>query len=331
LEKVMMEERVEYDEAIECTHSYDRRCFTSLSTTFTPTQEEECKENYIKECEIMTTAGAENVTLTVCRKPLVKDCDGENDEEICSTHYEAECITNQHLHQVEEDVTECNMVEEKKCKEVVKGYTTEEQCTSWPRNVCSVKKVTRTKETPETECYKVPTVLCGPSGCGYKEGTEECHEEVRTVVYDKPEEVCHLSPRKSCKFVTKLLPQLKEVESCTDVPKEVCTRVKKNPHKVAHPVVKKWCYKYPACSEFCRESAVWGECPRECKHHAGDPDCCAPDCPYKCTNKRRSECSAAGVSECEGILGCCPEKFDSIFGAVTFAKYQKESHAKFRR
>ena len=48
----------------------------------------------------MTTAGAENVTLTVCRKPLVKDCDGENDEEICSTHYEAECITNQHLHQV---------------------------------------------------------------------------------------------------------------------------------------------------------------------------------------------------------------------------------------
>ena len=95
-----MEERVEYDEVIECTHSYDRRCFTSLSTTFTPTQEEECKENYITECEIMTTAGAENVTLTVCRKPLVKDCDGENDEEICSTHYEAECITNQHLHQV---------------------------------------------------------------------------------------------------------------------------------------------------------------------------------------------------------------------------------------
>ena len=39
VQKVVMEERMEYDEVIECNHSYDKRCFTSLSTTFTPTQE----------------------------------------------------------------------------------------------------------------------------------------------------------------------------------------------------------------------------------------------------------------------------------------------------
>ena len=39
VQKVVMEERMEYDEVIECNHNYDKRCFTSLSTTFTPTQE----------------------------------------------------------------------------------------------------------------------------------------------------------------------------------------------------------------------------------------------------------------------------------------------------
>ena len=29
-----MEERVKYDEVIECDHSYDKTCFTSLSTVY---------------------------------------------------------------------------------------------------------------------------------------------------------------------------------------------------------------------------------------------------------------------------------------------------------
>ena len=52
--------------------------------------------------------------------------------------------------------------------------------------------------------------------------------------------------------------------------------------------------------------------------YEGDPDCCAPTCPAKCTNKRRSECSAGGVRECDGIPGCCPELFDVVFGAGVF-------------
>ena len=84
--------------------------------------------------------------------------------------------------------------------------------------------------------------LCGPPGCGFKEGPEECHERVKTVVSDKPEEVCSLEPRSSCKYVTRLAPHLEEVELCFDVPKEVCTRSRTNPRKVKKPVVKKWCY-----------------------------------------------------------------------------------------
>ena len=116
VQKVVMEERMEYEEVMECNHSYDRRCFTSLATTFTPTQvlmkiqlkeilrstlqEEECRENYLKECFITNTAAAENITVSVCRKPLVKDCDLESDDQTCSTQYEAECVTSQHVHLV---------------------------------------------------------------------------------------------------------------------------------------------------------------------------------------------------------------------------------------
>ena len=40
------------------------------------------------------------------------------------------------------------------------------------------------------------------------QGPEECHDEVKTVISQKPEEECVIEPQKQCKHVTKLLPQL---------------------------------------------------------------------------------------------------------------------------
>ena len=57
-----------------------------------------------------------------------------------------------------------------------------------------------------------------------------------------PEETCNLEPQRQCKHVTKLVPLLKPVEECVDIPKEVCSRSRTNPRKVQKPVVKKWCY-----------------------------------------------------------------------------------------
>ena len=33
-----MEEKVEYEEIVECEHTYDKRCYTSLSTVYEPQQ-----------------------------------------------------------------------------------------------------------------------------------------------------------------------------------------------------------------------------------------------------------------------------------------------------
>ena len=51
--------------------------------------------------------------------------------------------------------------------------------------------------------------LCGPAGCGFREGKETCQEKTQTLVQDKPEESCNLDPQRTCKHVTKLVPELK--------------------------------------------------------------------------------------------------------------------------
>merc|ERR1711917_34006 len=239
IDKVVMVEETEYDDVIECKHSYSQKCHTTYTTDFEPQQEEECEENFRKNCfiEYKTIASEEEVEF--CNTPLV--CEGEGPIE-CKTVYESQCETRYHEHDVEDDVVECETVQEEKCEDVTQGYTTEKKCTKWPKQVCTSEKKNVKKYSPETECKKVPRELCGPSGCELKPGPEECFPRTETVVSEVPEETCNLEPQKECKHVTKLVPLLKPAEECVDIPKEVCSRSRTNPRKVQKPVVKKWCY-----------------------------------------------------------------------------------------
>ena len=49
-----------------------------------------------------------------------------------------------------------------------------------------------------TKCEKIPQRLCGPAGCGFVPGPEQCHDEVKTVVQDLPQEECDLTPQRKC-------------------------------------------------------------------------------------------------------------------------------------
>ena len=53
-------------------------------------QEEECEENFRKNCFIEYEQIAFNETAEICRTPLVKDCDVQRPE-ICRTEHESEC------------------------------------------------------------------------------------------------------------------------------------------------------------------------------------------------------------------------------------------------
>merc|ERR1712240_815875 len=209
IDKVEMVEETEYDETVQCDHSYDRRCHTTYVTNYESQQEEEC------------------------------DVQGP---EICRTEYESECWTKQEEHDVEDDVVTCETIQDEKCEDETSGYTTQTKCSKWPREVCSVEKKKVKKYTPITGCTKEPRELCAPAGCGFKEGAEVCQDKTKTIVQDKPNEECSLEPQRTCAHVAKLVPKLSPTEECVDVPKEVCTRSKSNPRKVKKPVVKKWCY-----------------------------------------------------------------------------------------
>jgi len=241
LDKVEMVEETEYDDVVQCDHSYDRRCHTSYVTNYVSQQEEDCEENYRKNCYIEYEKIAFNETANICRTPLVKDCDSYGPE-ICRTEYESECWTKQEVHDVEDDVVDCTTQIEEKCEDQTSGYTTDTKCSKWPKEVCTVSKKSVKKFTPITGCTKEPRELCAPAGCGFKEGEEECYDKVQTVVQDQPKEQCSLEPQVTCQHVTKLVPQLEPVEECVDVPKEVCTRARSNPRKVKKPVIKTWCY-----------------------------------------------------------------------------------------
>merc|ERR1712128_311520 len=241
IDKVEMVEETEYDDVVQCDHSYDKGCHTTYVTNYESQQEEGCEENFRKNCFIEYEKIAFAETVQICRTPLVKDCDIQGPE-ICRTEYESECWTKQEVHDVEDDLVECTTVVEEKCEDETSGYTTNTKCSKWPKEVCSVTKKPVKKYTPITGCTKEPREICAPAGCGFKQGAEECFDKTQTVVQDAPKEQCTLEPQRTCKHVTKLVPKLEPKEECVDVPKEVCTRSRSNPRKVKKPVVKNWCY-----------------------------------------------------------------------------------------
>jgi len=237
IDKVVMVEETEYDDHIECKHSYSEKCHTTYTTDFEPQQEEECSENFKKSCFIEYKKVAVQETAKKCT--LETEIIPGNPE--CKKVSQSVCITSQHEHEVEDDIVECKDVYDEKCEPKTQGYTTTEECTKWPRRECTKTTDRVKKYTPHTECKPNVIELCG-DGITTRQVPGSCYDEPVTVVQEVPEETCNLEPQRECKHVTKLVPFLKPTEECVDIPKEVCSRSRKNPRKVQKPVVKKWCY-----------------------------------------------------------------------------------------
>ena len=179
IDKVVMVEETEYDDHIECKHSYSNKCHTTYTTDFEPQQQEECSENFRKNCFIEYKKVAVDETVKKCNTPISSEPGGEQ----CKKVTQSTCTTRQHAHDVEDDVVECQDIQDEKCEDVTQGYTTEQKCTKWPRRECSTSTQRVTKYTPETECKPVVLELCGP-GLEVVIGQEECFDEKATVVQE---------------------------------------------------------------------------------------------------------------------------------------------------
>jgi len=267
----MMVEETRYDEVMTCDHSYRERCHTSYVTVYEPHQEEDCDEKFRKVCTISYEQKAINEAVQECRTQYVPDCSKDGPTE-CRTIYETVCTTAQKVHEVTDDVVKCETVQEKRCRTEVNGFLEEEKCDYWPVEKCQVTPTEVKKYTPETSCQKVPREMCAPRGCSIVEGDVLCEDKVKAVVINSPVEQCDMEPQSVCKTVTKLVPGLKGVTECLDVPQEVCAMSKINPRKEKRPTIQNWCYTPkpqapqgpqvvtdPVIEPECKENADCGE------------------------------------------------------------------------
>ena len=69
-----MIEETEYDDTIECHHSYDQRCHTTYTTDYEPQQEEECDENFVKNCYIEYKQARNYRTITLSHDCVIMVC-----------------------------------------------------------------------------------------------------------------------------------------------------------------------------------------------------------------------------------------------------------------
>jgi len=239
-------ESIEKTPVQKCIHRVDRQCYFSYVTSYTPTTEDVCSENYKKKCFIEYTKTSVEETVEECYHPMERLCSppqyGQEANEVCQTQYETSCVTKYKETAVVEDVEECNHVYKKVCEYVESGYGKEKVCNNKPVNECSKKPKTVYKKLPDTTCERIPFEACAPDNCKFVSGEPVCHNKTVDIGIDSPEEVCDLQPQKMCKQAYRLVPKLAPQEICEDVPREVCFTTLQNPHPVSTPLLTKWCF-----------------------------------------------------------------------------------------
>merc|ERR1712032_331819 len=214
IKKLMTIEYTDYTEAMTCVHKTKERCHDTFVTKFHPHQEQVCDEKFEKTCTIYYENVAVNEEVEVCKTYLCPDCTRKGPEE-CQTVCDTVCETKRKVHEVEDDVVNCESVVEEKCENVLDGILTKlecntwpvalQECDSWPVEKCSVEKVKVKKTTPDTSCSEQSRQLCAPKGCAEKQ-CHSCENQVKAAVIAKPVEECDLEPQKVCRHVTKLVP-----------------------------------------------------------------------------------------------------------------------------
>ena len=120
IKKLMSIEYTEYTEAMTCVHKTKERCHDTFVTQFEPHQEQVCDEKFEKTCTISYENVAVNEEVEVCKTYLCPDCSREGPEE-CQTVYDTVCETKRKVHEVEDDVVNCETVVEEKCENVTDG------------------------------------------------------------------------------------------------------------------------------------------------------------------------------------------------------------------
>ena len=194
---------------------------------------------------------AEETVQTVKRDPIL-ECTHRNEEkchytyitqfsptaeEVCEENFEKICQITFKQEATEEEVKKCYRPLIKNC-----NGQGEEVCQTMFESACTTRYIEKQpgKFVGDTKCEKLPVDICG-AGCVVTEGPEECFDKTVLSLIDIPEEICDLNPQKTCKFQTRLVPNLKPEHECTIIPREICFLRFTNPEQVDQPLQTRWC------------------------------------------------------------------------------------------
>merc|ERR1711860_269820 len=157
IDKVEMIEEIEYDDVVQCDHSYDKRCHTTYVTNYDSQQEEECEENSRKPVTKYTP-------ITGCTK---------EPRELCAPAGcgfkpapEPTCYDKQQTIVQDAPKETCSLEPQRTCKHVTKlvpKLSPTEECVDVPKEVCTRSRTNpRPVKKPVVKkwCY-VPTEESG--------------------------------------------------------------------------------------------------------------------------------------------------------------------------
>ena len=170
---------LEKEPILECTHKNVEQCHYTYVTTFTPSQEEVCEENFEKTCSITFAQQAYNETVKKCYTPVEKVCNGQGEEE-CTTVYESSCVTR--------------YVEKRPGK-----YVGDTSCEKLPTELCGAG--CSFEEGPE-ECHdkQVISIVEQPEEVCDLNPQKTCRYATKLVPKLMPKHECTIVPKETCLF-----------------------------------------------------------------------------------------------------------------------------------
>lgn len=148
-------------------------------------------------------------TIKICNEPLRKICGNDTvGEEICKTHYETNCETRYKEHEVEQDEPVCEMVEEKRCKDV--------------RVPIPGTNVFRLLKRNRRQAVDVPTLQDSGNSVGPGEdlGLQQIGDTDKDLLSIGEE--CELWPVQKCKLEKSIVKKVHPETSCRKMPREIC-------------------------------------------------------------------------------------------------------------
>ena len=168
---VTKEERMityQKEKIYECTHKSEEQCHYTFVTQFRASQQELCEETFSKHCSISFSKKAGNETVEKCYKPLVRVCEGEEEDED-----QREDSANNIDHPDTEQGKYNGERRKSRFKKDVEVRS--KKCTTPFESSCSTRYVEKSpgKFVGETSCEKLPVEFC-------EEGNQLLHSRCRS-------------------------------------------------------------------------------------------------------------------------------------------------------